>query len=71
MQPFDVFVFTETWLNKDVNTKELKIMNFKEPFRCDRETRSGGLAIYAKENITCKRRPDLKINNLECVYGLN
>ena len=37
-QPFDVFVFTESWLNIDIGSDELKILNFNEPFRCDRET---------------------------------
>ena len=62
MQPFDVFVFTESWLNIDIGSNDLKILNFNEPFRCDRETRAGGVAIYVKESITCKRRPDLEIN---------
>ena len=68
MQPFDVFVFTESWLNIDIGSNDLKILNFNEPFRCDRETRAGGVAIYVKESITCKRRPDLEINNLECIW---
>ena len=68
MQPFDVFVFTESWLNDDIGTDDLRIVNFNEPYRCNRETRDGGVAIYVKENISCKRRPDLEINNLECVW---
>ena len=68
IQPFDVFIFSETWLNNDINSNELKIINFKDPFRCDRDIRAGGVAIYVKENIACKRRSDLEINNLECVW---
>ena len=30
IQPFDVFIFSETWLNNDINSNELKIINFKE-----------------------------------------
>lgn len=68
MQPFDIFVFTETWLNNDIDSQSLKIANFLEPFRYDRANRAGGVAIYAKDNIACKRRPDLEINELECVW---
>ena len=68
IQPFDVFIFSETWLNNDINSNELKIINFKDPFRCDRDIRAGGVAIYVKENIACKRRSDLEINNPECVW---
>ena len=67
-QPFDVFIFTETWLNDSVNSEEIKLINFKDPFRCDRDTRSGGVAIYVKETLNCVRRPDLEINGLESVW---
>ena len=49
-------------------TLSLSIINFNEPFRCDRETIAGGVAIYVKESVTCKRRHDLEINNLECIW---
>ena len=42
MQMFDIFIFTETWINSTIKSSDLKIVNFKEPFRCDRESRSGG-----------------------------
>ena len=61
MQPFDVFVFTESWLNNEIGSDELSIINFSEPFRCDRETRASGVAIYVKESVTCKGRRDLEI----------
>ena len=52
MQPFDLFVFTESWLNNEIETDDLRIINFNEPFRCDRETIGGGVAIYVKESMT-------------------
>ena len=67
-QPFDVFIFTETWLNDSVNSEEIKLISFKDPFRCDRDTRSGGVAIYVKETLNCVRRPDLEVNGLESVW---
>ncbi|MEW8543133.1 MAG: reverse transcriptase family protein, partial [Candidatus Thiodiazotropha sp.] len=68
VQPFDVFIFTETWLNDAVNPNDIKIINYKDPFRCDRNTRSGGVAIYVKETLNCVRRTDLEIKDLECVW---
>ena len=51
MQMFDLFIFTETWINSTIKSSDLKIVNFKEPFRCDRESRSGGVAIYVKDRM--------------------
>lgn len=68
MQPFDIFVFTETWLNEEVDSRNLKIINFTEPFRRERCERAGGVAIYVKDSLGCRRRPDLEIKDLECVW---
>ena len=68
IQPFDIFVFTETWLNNEINSHNLKITNYSEPYRHDRTDRAGGVAIYVKDNLACKRRLDLEIQDLECVW---
>ncbi|MEW8546418.1 MAG: endonuclease/exonuclease/phosphatase family protein, partial [Candidatus Thiodiazotropha sp.] len=68
MQMFDIFIFTETWINSTIKSSDLKIANFKEPFRCDRESRSGGVAIYVKDSIECIRRCDLEVKDLESVW---
>lgn len=68
IQPFDIFVFTETWLNNEINSHDLKITNYSVPYRYDRTDRAGGVAIYVKDNLACKRRPDLEIQDLECVW---
>ena len=40
--------------------------NFQKPFRKDRiHNNYGGIIIYAKENIACKRRQDLENNQYE------
>ena len=67
MQQFDVFIFTETWLNNTIDSDELKVINFQKPFRCDRDTRSGGVAIYVKEQAVCVRCTDLEVKHLECI----
>ena len=61
-------MITESWLNNEIGTDSLRIIYFNDPFRYDRETRAGGVAIYVKERITCKRRLDLDVNNLECIW---
>ena len=42
--------------------------NFKDPFRCDRNVRSGGVAIYVRESLNVIRRSDLELKDLECVW---
>ena len=68
MQMFDIFFFTETWINSTIKSSDLKIVNFKEPFRGDSESRSGGVAIYVKDSIECARRCNLEVQNLESVW---
>ena len=68
-QPYDVLVFTETWLNQSITDAKLRIPNFKLPFRCDRKDRiGGGVAIYVRESILATTRSDLQINNLEALW---
>jgi len=68
-QPYDVLVFTETWLNQSITDAELRIPNFKLPFRCDRKDRiGGGVAIYVRESIPATTRTDFHINNLEALW---
>ena len=68
MQQFDVFIFTETWLTNTIDSDELKVINFQTPFKSDRDTRSGGVAIYVKEQVVCVRCTDLEVKNLECIW---
>ncbi len=32
-QPFDILVFTETWLSSDVDNDDIRIPNFTRPFQ--------------------------------------
>ncbi|MEW8546463.1 MAG: reverse transcriptase family protein, partial [Candidatus Thiodiazotropha sp.] len=68
MQQFDVYIFTETWLTNTIDSDDVKVINFQKPFRCDRDSRSGGVAIYVKDQIVCVRRTDLEVKDLECVW---
>ena len=42
--------------------------NYQRPFRKDRADSYGGVIIYVKETIPCKRRLDLEIDGIECIW---
>ena len=43
--------------------------NFNVPFRHDRQDRAGGgVIVYTKDHLYCKRRNDLEIQGIECVW---
>ena len=66
---FDVIALSESWLSDNVSTDEILFQNYQRPFRKDRvENSYGGVIIYVKENIPCKRRLDLEIEGLECIW---
>ena len=66
---YDVLVFTESWLKPEIKNDDLLIDNFLSPFRFDRCNRpGGGVIIYVKDTLTCKRRTDLELQNLEAVW---
>ena len=45
------------------------INGFQNPFRKDRSEKSGGgILVYVKEGISCKRRLDLEQENFECIW---
>ena len=66
---FDVIALSESWLSENVSTEEILFQNYQRPFRKDRvENSYGGIIINIKENIPCKRRLDLEIDGLECIW---
>ena len=65
---FDIISLTETWLNDSISNDNLKLIEFQGPFRRDRIRDSrGGVIVYVKRGIQCKRRLDLELVNIECV----
>ena len=72
----DILAVTETWLGPE--DTEVDIPGYHPPFRKDRplneqdgprkEASYGGVALYYKENLICKRREDLEVENLEAVW---
>ena len=66
---FEVVSLTETWLNNSISTQELVFNEFQLPFRRDRTGDShGGIAVYVKNCIPCKRRNDLELISIECLW---
>ena len=66
---FDIITISESWLsNKDLNSS-LLLPNFHAPVRQDRlGDRHGGVAIYVRNTLVCKPRPDLHVRGLEAVW---
>ena len=66
---FDILAFTETWLDNSTSTSDIAFANYQIPFRKDRPTdRHGGVIVYVKDTLSARRRPDLEINDLECIW---
>jgi hypothetical protein len=60
----------ESWLRPHVSDDMLKIPGYKLlAFRRDRVGKMGGeVVVFVKDHMNCKRRPDLQIGNLECIW---
>ena len=65
---FSVVALTETWLNELTTNQDLVMNNFQTPFRRDRDDSHGGILVYIKDGIPCKRRADLELHTIECVW---
>ncbi|MCG7883059.1 MAG: endonuclease/exonuclease/phosphatase family protein [Candidatus Thiodiazotropha endolucinida] len=66
---FDILAFTETWLSQTTNTDALLLQSYSTPERKDRlGDAHGGVIVYVKEGIRYKRRNDLEIGGLECIW---
>ena len=67
---YDILSFTENWLKPNINDETLKLPGYKfPPFRRDRQNKTGGgVIVYVKEHINCIVRPDLQMDNIECLW---
>ena len=69
LSTFDLVSLSETWLNDSISTEDLLFNDFKAPFRRDRVGDShGGIIVYVKNDIPCKRRQNLELLNIECIW---
>ena len=68
LQNFDVIGLTETWLDGRVSDNDIS-MNGYTLYRHDRRGNNhGGICVYAKSTIYSKRRTDLELLDLECIW---
>jgi hypothetical protein len=68
LRDFDLLAFSETWLSDEVSSDDLIITSFKKPERKDRNDGYGGVTVYVKNTIQYKRRLDLELNDIECIW---
>ena len=65
---FDVICITESWLHDAISDDEIKMEEYTV-FRRDRVGDShGGVCVYVKNNLHVRRRNDMEIQNIECVW---
>ena len=66
---YDIITISETWLNPGIEDKDISLPNFYPPVRLDRNgDPHGGVAIYVRNSLQCKPRPDLQVPLLEAVW---
>ena len=66
---FDILTVSETWLSPLDDNSDLLLAGFHPPVRRDRPNDPhGGVAIYVKNTLYLKARPDLHVDNLEAVW---
>eukprot|EP00745_Piridium_sociabile_P034464 TRINITY_DN59253_c0_g1_i2.p1 TRINITY_DN59253_c0_g1~~TRINITY_DN59253_c0_g1_i2.p1 ORF type:complete len:200 (+),score=15.18 TRINITY_DN59253_c0_g1_i2:99-698(+) len=64
VSPYDIVTLSETWLSDDIHNDDILIQGFHPPVRNDRR----GVAVYVRNNVVCKPRPDLCVPFLEAVW---
>ena len=65
----DIMGISETKFNENHKTETFLIDGYQIPFRRDRLFNGGGgLAVYVKQNINCKRRSDLEDDDIEIIW---
>ena len=65
---YDVICITESWLHPGISDSQISIPGFQKPFRNDRATRGGGVAVYVKNYIYAKRIDGWVATGLEAIW---
>ena len=69
MKNLHAFCFCETKLKEHKISSALTITGFHKPFRKDNlKTGDRGIIVYVRKDLTVKRRADLEINDIECLW---
>lgn len=64
---YNIITLSETFLSKN-SSQDLSLNGYHEIIRKDRDTFGGGVAVYVCNSLAYKRRFDLELNHLECVW---
>ena len=67
----DIIGICETFLDPSVGDSQLSINHFDllRKDRCETQDKSGGgLLLYFRKSLNCKRRPELEISNIETLW---
>ena len=69
LSEFDILAFTESWLHPGIPDEDLKLATYHSPERKDRNNDPHGrVLIYIKDSIHYKRRLDLELPGIECIW---
>ena len=70
LHKFDLFAFSETWLNSNTLDDSILIPGYNTPLRKDRMTsRGGGVALYVANYLQAIRRFDFESASMECLWA--
>ena len=65
----DIMVITESKLDSTFPSEQFAIEGYNLPFRFDRDARSGGVIIYVREDIPCRKFSNCNdVNNIEGIF---
>ena len=64
---YDIICINETFLDPSCPNSKLSVPGFQEIIRNDRQGFGGGVGVYVRNCIACKRRVDLETNALEII----
>ena len=66
---FDIIALSKTWFSPTTDDNDITLINYQHPFRKDRQTNNyGGVIVYVRDNIPCKRRQGLEFQGLESIW---
>ena len=65
---FDVICLTETWLDNSIDANSIRLVDYRDPFRLDRNRHGGVVLAYVKNNIYCDRPFDFESPDVEILW---
>ena len=68
VESFHIACFSETHLDRDVDSNNLILTGFDEPIRNDRNSNGGGVMIYMSSQLKYSRRQDLENPHIETIW---